>query len=194
MFDELPPKVSGWFRVFASLLITFVVLAILGVLLFPAISDHLEPGPKVPARMDSANLTTALRAYLAEYGQWPAFTGDGLFLDEVRNAQLLHTLCAKDDASNPRKILFFEGRNADKSRGKYRKGFNPETGAYIDPWGNPYRLVLDSDYDGQIANPYVDDPPIGARVIVWSPGKDGRLGAPGNPRARQGSDDVVSWQ
>jgi len=144
-------------------------------------------------------MVAALKAYQTEYGKWPDFTGDGIFLDEKRQAQLLRMLQGKDEASNPRKIVFFEGRTATDApgaRGQYRGGFSPATGAYLDPQGNPYRIALDADYDGQIANPYPDDPyeTLAVRVIVWSLGKDGQQGAPANPRTSKGSDDILSWQ
>lgn len=158
-----------------------------------------EPGSKCVPLTVVHNLTVALRAYRTEYGKWPDFADDGLFLDEKRQAQLLRVLCAKDETNNERKIPFFEGRTARKTSGiveikqPYRNGFSPETGAYLDPLGRPYQIALDTDGDGQIASPYPDDPPIAASVIVWSLGKDGKKGAHGNPRTAAGSDDIRSW-
>ncbi len=191
VLDELPPKENMWLRVLGGLLVACVV----AFLLAPVVSVETDRGGrKQTAKIGATGLTAALKAYLTEYGKWPAFTGDGLFLDEARNAQLLRTLCAKDEASNPRKIVFFEGRTADKGSGQYREGFHPETGAYLDPWGNPYRIAIDSNYDNEIANPYSDDPPIQTGVIVWSLGKDGKQGSPANPHTYKGSDDITSWQ
>ena len=144
--------------------------------------------------MDSNGLATALKSYLIEYGKWPSYAGDGLFLDETRNAQLMRTLCAKDEANNPRKIVFFEGKPARGSSRAYYEGIDPETGACLDPWGNPYRIAIDADYDNVIANPYSDESPITTGVIVWSLGKDGKQGSPANPHTFKGSDDVTSWQ
>ena len=48
----------------------------------------------------------------------------------------------------------------------------------VDGWGNFFRVRLDMDGDGSIENPCLDEALEGraklkARVIVWSPGKDG---------------------
>ena len=153
-----------------------------------------ETARKSEARTTAFTLTMALKAYYAEYDHWPDFTGDGLFLDEQRQGQLMRVLRAKDEVNNPRRIVFFEGRDATESSGHYRRGFNPQTDVFYDPWGQPYRIALDTTGTGTIANPYPDDGPIHASVIAWSLGRDGQQGAPANPRTHNGSDDVTSWQ
>ena len=180
-----------WLRVLGGLLI----MCFLAVLLAPVLSISTDGNErKTEAKTCVLNLVAALNAYQSEYGKWPDFTGDGLFLDTERQAQLMRVLCAQDEINNPHKIVFFEGRPASKRSGKYCSGFHPETGAFLDTLGNPYRIAIDSDNDQQIANPYSDEPPIERRVIVWSLGKDGKQGSPANPHTFKGSDDVTSWQ
>ena len=183
---------------FAWLFVAVVVLVIFGELIFPVLSDRHRDERISQARMDTGNLRIALDAYRNEYGKWPDFTGDGLFLDEKRQARLLRLLQGKDEANNPRNIVFFEGRTATQSpgaHGQFRGGFSPATGAYLDPQGNPYRIAIDTDGDEQIANPYPDDSsPLRTHIIVWSLGKDGKQGSPTNPHTFKGSDDVTSWR
>ena len=177
-----------------------IFVLILGGLLFPAIGTGRRERGKPEAKAAAADISAALKAYFTEYYKWPDFTGDGLFLDEKRQAQLLRTLQGKDEANNPRKIVFFEDRTARQrpgGRGRYFGGFSPETGALLDPQGNHYRIAIDADGDGQIDAPYSDDPhskSILTSVIVWSLGKDGQQGAPANPHTSRGSDDILSWQ
>jgi hypothetical protein len=186
--------------------VTILAIVIVAVpLLFPAIScGPIERG-KTEAKTCVVGISAALKAYFTEYGKWPDYTGDGLFLDEARNAQLMRTLRAQDETNNPRKIVFFEGKTATKRRGSgahYGGGFHPETGAFLDPQGNPYRIAIDSDNDGQVENPYSDGPHSGnphdtdilTSVIARSLGKDGKQGSPANPHTYKGSDDVTSWQ
>ena len=190
--DDKPPNGNFWLRTLTALAIALVT----AVLFYPICGTIDSPG-KSTAKTSTLCLVTALKAYYTEYGKWPDFTGDGLFLDEKRQAQLLQMLCGKDERNNSRKIVFFEGRTAQQRRWfgeHYGGGFHPKTGAYLDPWGNLYCIAIDSDYDEEIANPYPDDPPIHARVIVWSIGKDGKQGSPANPHTCKGSDDVTSWQ
>lgn len=149
---------------------------------------------KATARTHTTALVAALKAYYTEYGKWPDIGGDGVILNAPRQAQLLRVLLAQDEINNPSKIVFVEFPTATVLFGKYRGGFNPKTDVLYDPWGQPYRIALDTTGTGTIANPYPDDGPIHASVIVWSLGKDGQQGAPANPRTHKGSDDVTSWQ
>ncbi len=183
-----------WLRVLGGMLVACLVVA----LLFPGLRVKTRAPGRSETKAAAVNIVAALKAYLTEYGKWPDFTGDGLFLDEKRQAQLLRMLQGKDEANNPRKIVFFEGRAATEvrgARGQYRHGLSPATGAYLDAQGNPYRIAIDADYDNQVPNPYDDGgSPLRINVIVWSLGKDGQQGAPANSRTLKGSDDVVSWQ
>ena len=170
-------------------------------LLAPFFSFQTDRGNRASeAQVAISMIRLGLEAYQLEYGKWPDFTGDGLFLDEKRQAQLMRVLQGKDEANNPRKIVFFEGKTATQNpsaRGQYRGGFSPATGAYLDLQGNPYRIIIDADSDGQIDGPYFDDPQnkgILVSVIAWSLGKDGKQGSPANPRTARGSDDVTNWQ
>ena len=219
MFGARPKNSSPWNRLIISTLVIIFALLALNTFLSFEIKKRSRTGPNMTVKHDVARLTAALKAYYGEYGRWPDFTGDGLFLDEKRQAQLLLTLSyvgtvvflnneerppkilgvlnGKDEANNPRKIIFFDGKMATKallSGGRYCDGFNPETGAFLDPWGNPYRIAIDADGDGLITSPYTDEAPVRTGVIVWSLGKDGKQGSPANPHTYKGSDDVTSWQ
>jgi prepilin-type N-terminal cleavage/methylation domain-containing protein len=85
---------------------------------------------------------------------------------------------------------------------------------WYDPWGSPYSILIDVNYNNQITNPYTDAPgdapgqtTLYIGVIVWSFGKNGALGggqaAPpppaftaegGSANNFSGSGDVISWQ
>ncbi len=93
-------------------------------------------------------LTAAFRQYYTEYGKWPDFTGDGMFVDAGRNARLMRVLTGHDDINNPHRISFFEGLTATKQEmwsDRLSGGFDPDTGTFLDPWGYPFRIVLDAD-------------------------------------------------
>ncbi len=60
----------------------------------------------------------------------------------------------------------------------------------VDSWGNFFIIKLDSDYDKELENPHPDEVAAGRtklpkRVIVWSPGKDGKI--------ETWADNVKSW-
>jgi len=72
--------------------------------------------------------------------------------------------------------------------------------------------MIDGNYDNSLANPYADTPPPGGTplylgVILWSFGKNGKLGGGtaatpppaftaegGSANKFSGSGDVISWQ
>jgi prepilin-type N-terminal cleavage/methylation domain-containing protein len=73
-------------------------------------------------------------------------------------------------------------------------------GRFYDPWGSPYNLMIDANYDNNVPNPYIalggtgaGPNPVQQGVIAWSNGLDQLVG--GNPEnTYTNSDDVISWQ
>lgn len=184
-----------------SFLETVVILAmilLLAGLLFPSVGCG-ESSERVQARNDLTQLSVAIKAYNTEYGHLP-LADHRIFIDEASQARLLHILQGLDDAENPRRVVFFESKIASPIKSwwfgprRNRAGLHPVSGALLDPWGHPYRILLDSDYDGKIQSPYQDDEEIRNSVIAWSLGKDGVPGAPGKENIRKDSDDIVSWR
>lgn len=188
-------KGLSFLRVMAA---TAAVL-ILAALLFPA-APMCPISPRAQAKNDAMQLITAIKAYDTEYGRLPLTNLHHAFIDETSQAHLLRVLRALDHTANPRRVVFFETRDAVLKRHwwfqqpSYGAGLHPTSGALLDPWGQPYRIVLDSDYDRKIQSPYQDDKEISAYVIVWSIGKDGVQGSVGKKNILKESDDVVSWR
>ena len=200
-----------------ELLTVIAIIAILMGLLFPAIGSVKDQARKAEARTACLGIVTAVKAYNTEYGKYPnplagvlpttpvdIIVGDVTTgLASVGNENLFNTLRAKAtgtntaNALNPRKIVFFEGKDAAVPTAP-KSGFGP-TGAYFDPWGSQYCVVLDANYDNQLSTiPYNDfkgattGPQIG--VAAYSLGKDNILGIGGNFKSgTTNSDDVISW-
>ena len=99
--------------------------------------------------------------------------------------------------------------------GKEPNGITTKTGEWYDPWGEPYIIAIDGNYDGYVApNPgalvgyndlnYVQVPQSGGNtggtqgvqtgVIAGSFGADHTQGSSANSQHFAGSDDVLSWQ
>ena len=174
-----------------GILLVLVTLLIVGPKFFEVSTDRNYRN--VAAKAGATQLASGLRSYYDEYGHWPDFAGDGKILDATGNAAILRVLTAHDETNNPRRIVFFEAAPARKP--DLTNGITPD-GVFVDPWGSPYRIILDSGGSGTIANPYPKDPnsKIQARAIVWSLGKDGKQGAPKDEHISQGSDDICSWK
>jgi hypothetical protein len=77
-----------------------------------------------------------------------------------------------------------QAKPGPKSGGpKWVNGLIDDSGSHflfvVDPWGNFYHVRLDADGDGSLENPNIEERLAGRtrlqkRVLVWSPGKDGK--------------------
>ena len=67
----------------------------------------------------------------------------GTILDaETKEALIgVNILTGENTTDNPRKLEFLEPQFSSGSS---------SLGAFVDPWGEPYRIALDTDYDGDV--------------------------------------------
>jgi type II secretory pathway pseudopilin PulG len=208
-----------------ELLTVITIIAILMGLLFPAINIAKDQARKAEARTAVTGIVASVKQYYTEYGKYPlgdqatpSSPTDVIFGDNgVPNQKLFDILRnvgpgpGQPNQYNPRAIVFFEGRTAtDKSAPKsgFAQAAGPNgvnAGDYVDPWGYPYRICIDGDYDNRISNlPYADfkDPSLYplTGVAAFSVGKDGAVGSAkaGDQMYKSSngttSDDIISWQ
>lgn len=78
------------------------------------------------------------------------------------------------------------GRHRNKGGLIYESGTGSPVVGLFDAWGNPFRVILDDDYDEVIRFTYGGKPEVvkGKRVLVASKGADGVEGT---------EDDLKSW-
>jgi prepilin-type N-terminal cleavage/methylation domain-containing protein len=217
-----------------ELLVVITIIAILMGLLFPAIGIVKDQARKTEAKSAVVQIAAAVKQYYTEYGKYPPVddtaTGDVAVGDAaggaVSNADLFYVLRAIPNGKNatpsahslnPRRIVFYEGKAASDpalpKSGFVNEVGNAKYGAYFDPWGKQYMIVMDSNYNNvvDLQNYYNDfkeasDSDKGARtgVAVFSVGKDQVLGTKvgasttGDKNYRDAagkvSDDIISWQ
>jgi prepilin-type N-terminal cleavage/methylation domain-containing protein len=184
-----------------ELLVVLTVIAVLLGLLFPVFSGVQERAKRVEAKNDLTQIVTAVNAYYTEYGTYPLPEGinaDGytVGVGGASSKDVFDALRGMPSSLNPRRIAFINPAEV-KDRNHPRSGVAPPpNGQFYDPWGQPYVLRMDADYDEQVPNPYPPDAGAGPTrvrrgVIAWSQGRDGILGKSGK---FAGSDDVISWQ
>src|SRR6266436_6876486 len=202
-----------------ELLTVMVVAAILFGIAFPAYISVMERARKTEAQNSEQQIVTAVNSYYTEYGKYPLVTADTVITgtSTPSSADLFYTLRAiasganAGDVANPRKIVFIQPRTSKLSN-PAKSGIGStgaELGVWFDPWGSPYNVAIDGNYNNQVANPYggaggAGSDPINQGVIVWAFGKNGVLGggAPvacftaesGTAGNFSGSCDVTSWQ
>jgi prepilin-type N-terminal cleavage/methylation domain-containing protein len=200
-----------------ELLVVIAIIAILIGLLFPAFRAVQNQAKQTQAKNDLTQIVNAVNAFYSDYGKYPlpvGTAGDFIFgpggnSSPPSNAELFFTLRAMNagtmnanNAANPRLIVFISPPNVkDDTAGRRRSGVSPTDGNYYDPWGTPYDVKIDGNYDNQITtNPYTSGAgpsPLSQGVIAWSLGSDQALGSTppaGGNGIYTNSDDVISWQ
>jgi prepilin-type N-terminal cleavage/methylation domain-containing protein len=187
-----------------ELLVVIAIIAILIGLLFPAFRAVQDQAKRTQAKNDLTQIVNAVNAYYTDYGKYPLVTADTFYGPggAATNDVLFNELRAAAGATqNPRQIVFINPPYVKNDTvGQRRSGVSPTDSQYYDPWGRPYDVMIDGNYDNQLANPYsantgAGPTPLAIGVIAWSGGKDGK--APPDSGATTtftNSDDVISWQ
>src|SRR6266487_1883703 len=162
-----------------------------------------------------------VNAFYTEYGKYPLVSADTIYGPQgTSGADLFYSLRAvasganASNVINTRQIVFISPPDV-KDPTNPRSGIARNTttingitvapGDFVDPWGTPYNVAIDGNYDNQIANAYIDgsaggDPnatpayALHIGVIAWSYGKDQAIGTRGGNSSFTNSDDVISWQ
>ena len=190
-----------------ELLVVIVIITVLMGLAFPVFQGVLNQAKRTQAKSDLMQIVTAVNAYFAEYGKYPrtpTVPGDITYGAATANDQLFNELRSVAATENPRGIVFLSPPDA-KDVNNPRAGISsaPATaGQYFDPWGKPYLIRIDTDYDNQVANPFSQNagsaPFLRSGVIAWSFGRDALSQSTTTPATDKdigtNKDDIISWQ
>jgi prepilin-type N-terminal cleavage/methylation domain-containing protein len=151
-----------------ELLVVIAIIGILMSLLFPAVNGAINAAKKAKAKNDVVQLAIAVKAYETEYGKLPILPGvadagehtawfQGPGTASHYNSEIVRALAGDNtDGLNPRKIVFLETRPA-KGIGTNAKDGVTDDFMFYDPWGTPYGIKLDSNYDNRLEY-YSQDP------------------------------------
>lgn len=142
------------------------------------------------AQSDIEMLVTASERFFVEYGYWPSphmgTPGDMRYGRAAGNDLVMNALRAVDGPGNeghrlnPNRIEFMRVSRS----GRGRSGLN-EAGEFLDPWGSPYQIVLDTDMNNICTLAHSIYPnQVGVGVVVWSYGPD---------RQSDTAQDILSW-
>src|SRR5256714_2414214 len=198
-----------------ELLVVIAIIAILIGLLFPAFKGVQNQAKQTQAKNDLTQIVNAVNAFYTDYGKYPLSPINDTTYGSatIPNNDLFYTLRAvasganANNVANTRQIVFISPPYV-KTPASPRSGISTQdvtisgivipTGSYFDPWGAPYRIVVDGTYDNSLTNPYGNNQgagpsPLAIGVLAWSLGSDQTLGT-NNNGAFTNSDDVISWQ
>jgi prepilin-type N-terminal cleavage/methylation domain-containing protein len=209
-----------------EMIVVMLIIATLTALFMGAASSVFDRARRTQAKNDVIQIATAVNAFYTEYGRYPvtvtdptkdAFFGTGstpagsnaygtnvVLLNVLRNI----TSDPNAVALNPRQIVFLSPGGA-KNTVPPRGGIATADNCYYDPWGSQYAIVIDTNYDNTITNPYSDSDgsagttPLRVGAVAYSYGKNGALGGgsasspytseSGSAGLFKGSSDILSW-
>jgi len=202
MKSQLSRRKNGFTLV--ELLVVIAIIAVLAGLATPMALNALEKGKKISALATCTAIESAVNNFYTEYGGLPTSqtqdepavnttdAGSIDFLnillglketaDPPMNTRAIKFLTAKDGKAK-KDGLIYDQRSVAHVRGLY------------DPWGGPYMVMMDADYNGELkVQPAASTKSVtlhNRRVAVWSNGADctnGGKGAKGKT-----IDDVKTW-
>ena len=184
-----------------ELLVVIAIIATLAGLLLPVVAWVKKKAKAAQAGTEVRSLATAIAAYQSLYGVFPcsvADAGGGLDKTYTNNSDIMMILLDVDGgvnaghARNPQKSVFLNGKMVTSAA---LPGIGPDYN-FRDPWGRPYVVTLDLNYDNHCNDSYYAPVPsngVTAAVMVWSFGPNGApFGPSGNAGARD-NDDIRTW-
>ena len=119
-----------------ELLVVIAIIGILAGLVFPALGTVRNSAKKSKASSECQGLKAAIVMYESEFSCWPANVSSDSLVSGSDYVEMCKILTGK----NSKKTVFFEvGVGYDENKG------------ILDPWGRPYQVALDGDYDNVLS-------------------------------------------
>lgn len=208
-----------------ELLTVIAIIAILMGLLLPAINSAKNAAKKSQAKNDVTQFVTAVTSFYTDYGVYPIVTTGTTDVEYGAsgatnpNSSVVNVLRAdstdagpnQNSAINTRQTVYLDVPLVkDVTNPKNGLGTGSETNSYgvtvagewYDPWGKPYIVGIDGNYDGYVTGGllegyndvnYSASKGVQQGCVAGSFGADHQQGTAGN-KNYIGSDDVLSWQ
>jgi hypothetical protein len=164
-----------------------VVLGVVGwVVVQRAAKVNREPSGRVMA----SSLASAVENFYGEYNRLPDVGGDRFQTNGPAGKKLLEILLVMEgpqpEPQNGRSVIFLQGKEAKGRKDGIAYGPDDSVEGVFDVFGNPYTVVLNSEYEDELVFQYGGQSVKlrGKQVAVWSVGEDGKEGT---------KDDLKSW-
>ncbi len=218
-----------------ELMIVVGIISILAAMTLSALAAAKRTHQIAMAHLEMQGIEAALMSYQGAYGRYPTPTtslngdftygpsgiGSTVGTFTANNSELIAALMNLDQLSNakhvlnPRNLSFFTP--STRARSTNDAGLGPDQ-VLRDPWGNPYVITIDYDYNGQCqdavySNAAVSSDPsnptagykglfrsaaggsyqLAAPVMIWSLGPDGKASVSASAISGVNKDNVLSW-
>lgn len=178
-----------------ELLVVIAIIAVLAGAGFAAGNAAIQKAKRTTSLATVTALESAVSNFYTEYGAMPKDITTDTKVDTKADLEFLRVLLGQETSTttalNTRAIKFLsvkEGK-ADKNGLMYTNGTTIK-GLY-DPWGGPYYVMLDGDYDESVTPAPSAGGGVklnGRRCAAWSNGADAVTGTGGKI-----TDDVKNW-
>ncbi|MDR0931717.1 MAG: prepilin-type N-terminal cleavage/methylation domain-containing protein [Victivallales bacterium] len=199
-----------------ELLVVIAIIAILAGLLIPAVMLGQQKGRETQAKADMNTILMALKSVENTYGQMvkadveyvPGASDGCVTLKKSTSDDGYYKFIAElVDPSNTKIFASSAKLNINKRKIKFlepKNGYDPSEDLsnnkpylWLDPWGNPYVIIINTDFSDQIKRPDDSNKKISGKAVVYSWGPNGVDDNGKNAAEGTGSgneDDIVSWK
>lgn len=134
-----------------ELLVVISIIAVLASLMFPVMKGVSTAAKRTSAKNDVVQLVNAMKSFYVEYGQYPNIAGiSGAAKNATDNEKVMKVLLGADATINTRQIRYLEVSNTSSKSKSGLAGTTGTSGAWQDPWGNPYLIFWDYEYKGTV--------------------------------------------
>jgi prepilin-type N-terminal cleavage/methylation domain-containing protein len=180
-----------------ELLVVIAIIAVLAGAGFAAGNAAIQKAKKTTAMATCVALESAVNNFYTEYGAMPTDKTADAPAIKTDNDTLLKVLLGLEGTTptfNTRSIKFLsvkEGKS--KKNGLIYNSAGTTVAGLFDPWGGPYFVMLDADYDEKVTpTPSAGGTAVilnGRRAAAWSNGADAAPTGTGG----KANDDVKTW-
>jgi prepilin-type N-terminal cleavage/methylation domain-containing protein len=173
-----------------ELLVVMAIIGIMMALLMPVFAKARLEARKKKAKSEVKQLEIAFNSYLNDYRTWGSLSvADGSPHDV--DPTVVSILGGQTSTANPRRVQYMEFNSKSISDGSQA---GVAAGCFVDPWGSPYRFVLDRTYKNSVntGRGAAGGDVVSRNVAVWSKGENNGLAGSGT--TSDPADDVTSWE